>query len=441
MSATKPFISCEYCGRVCEFKVPASALKQTQKLTLVELTNDILENKYESAVKTAMEKAAEMMNQKLDVTSIDQRGLAYCILAQIVADLEFKDDKEKVTSVMKTLKKTSLSLMKEVEEISKEIKSSSESESPQKSAEELTQEDLKAKREALRKKQEKEISDGEKDHGAPGEQSIGQQILNWLKSDAKFMKEVKSIDRITGGLLITYDPESEGYISNLKLQFAQKSFNLGDEVRYVTKLRIITSYDIKYGQHIAIGFGTKKRNQIVFKSFFGALPKSEEEIAEALESVNPKDISDQDRLTIIFNNDKKLKKLIEALPLKSPYTEKVPNITVPVLLRSEGDKVEINCTIFFDPRSRPYDIFLGAIETIADDLDSLYDVDEKVRTKSAKEASLFEVNIAESSSNKFHFISTSNAALEVKTCPNCNRPFPDPNAEYRRCPYCLFKLM
>ena len=41
--------------------------------------------------------------------------------------------------------------------------------------------------------------------------------------------------------------------------------------------------------------------------------------------------------------------------------------------------------------------------------------------------------------HQFHFLAK-DEQVTLKTCPYCGRPYPNPQADYRRCPNCLAKL-
>ncbi|MHA1341658.1 MAG: hypothetical protein ACTSRZ_17145 [Promethearchaeota archaeon] len=434
MSMSKPFNTCEFCGRVCEFRKLAMEVTTSQP-EFVQRAIELIKNEnIKDVVAKALEKAAIKLDENINPLSMSQRALAYCIMANIVVDLPISQDNEKTSILMKEIKKNLVIMLKNVANIAEAVSVLQEEEE-----EKVSQEELRKKRELLRAQTKKAEAEESIQEGEPI--SIADAILNWIRSDVKFMKIVKKLSKTTGGILIQYDPESEGYLSSLKIQYAQKTFNFGDEIIPVTKMRILAKYDIKYGHDVAIGYGGPKGKNIVAAYFFGGLPKEEEDIKAALRDVNLKDVSELDRLTLILNGDKKLRKNISKLPLKSPLPQKIDNIDVPITIRSRGDIVQIICTCFFNEKIKPYSIFIAVVERLAEDIDNLAEFDEKVRTKTAAETSLFEVEETNYTPHEFHFLSNTPSTLEVKTCPNCGRPFPDPEAEYRRCPYCLFKLM
>lgn len=437
MSTIKQFPTCEYCGRVCEFKVAASAVVDAQKDFVNTVLTRVQAGDIEEATQLTMEKAADTLNQKFDPMSMDQRGLAYCILAHIVDKLNLDEDEELRKKTMRSVKGSLVKLLKNAAALPNE---SSSIDTDDSSDAGLDQASLRERRAQLRAEKRSTTRKSALDSGIPGEQPIGEQILDWLRSDSKFMEVVKGLKKVAGGIVLTYDPETEGYIEAVKIQYAQKSFNLGDGMTHLTKLRLLTSYNVKYGQDLVMGFGEKRGNKIVAKSFFGGIPKDEGEILQALREVDRKDATQQDRLTLILNNDRSLRRSIKKLPLDSDFPARVPDIRVPIKLRHYKDRVQIICTCFFDPGTKPRKIFLDVIETLAEDLDNLFDIDENLRTTTAGETSLFEVNVSKAPKQSFHFISTG-GDINVETCPNCGRPFPDPDAEYRRCPHCLFKLM
>jgi len=437
---TKPFNTCEYCGRVCEFRKPALEFVTTQSVFIDNISNLIKNNNIKESVSKVLEKSSSKIGEKSNPLSINQRALTYCIFAHIINDLFPSESKEEITNLMKEIKKNLVILFKEASENApSETSSPIVAEKTNQESLNLDQEKLLKERELLRKQTQKTTSLIEESTTKESSISISDVILNWIRSDIKFIKIVKNLSKISGGILIEYDPETEGYLSSLKIQYAQKTFNFGDEIIPVTKLRILTQYDIKYGHDIAIGYGGAKQKDIVATYFVGELPKDEKDILDALKQVNIKDVSELDRLTLILNGDKKLRKNIENLPLKSPLPQKVDDIKIPITIKSRGTNLQIACVIFFNEKVKPSSIFLDVLEKLAEDIDNLADVDEKVRLKTASETGLFEVEEKSYTPTEFHFL-TMGSTIEVKTCPNCGKPFPDSEADYRRCPHCLFKL-
>ncbi|MHA1757732.1 MAG: hypothetical protein ACTSVV_13235 [Promethearchaeota archaeon] len=279
---------------------------------------------------------------------------------------------------------------------------------------------------------------------SPVESMVGadtwdKKLYQWLISDKKLTKILlpqTGIKPINNGFIITFNPESEGYLSSCKLQYAVKSINLGDEIRDVVKIRVSGVYDIKYNMDMAIGSGKKG---MIGVSFF-KLPKNRDEILDALKNTSKKNINEWDTLMLIINNDKSLLKMISKLPLKAPLPN-IDNILIPVSIKHSKENMQTQVTCFYTPKLKPSFLIIDVLDGIVADIDNLGDIDESKRGKSAAASGLFEFKTPEFDNDNFHFIETNYEPIQVRTCPNCGRPLPDPNAEYRRCPYCLYKLM
>ena len=432
MAQSQPLDSCTFCNRVCEFRIPANAVVMSQMKFLIDSLSFLREGKIGRVSKEMLNKAADLLKETPTPDSMDQRALAYCIMAHIVEDLNLDSDIKNI--VMKSVKNSLLDAFKNLlnkdAKIQTKIKSSP--------SERTEQDQMKIEREKIRAGQGKGKSASSSKTDVSNVDSIGKQIFNWLQNDKKFLKIIdkNGIKKIKNGFLVVFDPESEGYLGQVRVLYANKSFNLGDSQQNITKIRMISEYDVKYNMDAAIGFN--KKGKPMAQTYYG-LPESKDELNLSIDEVNKKNIMDWDSLKIILNNDKRLLKNLKSLPLKSPMPSNIDDIIVPATIKHMGAKMGLEITFFFNNNVRPSKIFLGIMEAMAEDVDNLHDIDESVRSKTASESNLFVFD--ESVGSKSHqFISTA-APIEIPTCPSCGRPFPDPLAEYRRCPHCLFKLM
>ncbi|MBD3354227.1 MAG: hypothetical protein GF364_22285, partial [Candidatus Lokiarchaeota archaeon] len=71
MSSSKPFKSCEYCGRVCEFRVPSSAVVDSQQNFVIDVYNELKQGHLGTITKMAMMKAASTLKEDFDPMSMD----------------------------------------------------------------------------------------------------------------------------------------------------------------------------------------------------------------------------------------------------------------------------------------------------------------------------------------------------------------------------------
>ncbi|MHA1897943.1 MAG: hypothetical protein ACTSU2_11160, partial [Promethearchaeota archaeon] len=103
MAFTKPFDTCVYCNRVCEFKISASAIIKSQIKWVINVLSYIRLGNFGSASRIALIKAAEALNEPPSPMDMDQRGLAYCLMAHIIHELNL--NRELKDKIMKYVKK------------------------------------------------------------------------------------------------------------------------------------------------------------------------------------------------------------------------------------------------------------------------------------------------------------------------------------------------
>jgi len=471
-----PLVTCLYCKKICKFRMPATRVTTVQAKFLLDVLSEIKTGMLGNAVKITMLKSAELMNQQFNPVSGNQIGLSYCIFAHIVDELSLLRDLKEL--LMKNVQKTLLYMFKKAKALVQQGELKIPSNSPgttagattgqitssknedlqgesfsKQTSSNLDQDSLAAKRAAIRQKMMGSDSQSKKTSQKKGRSrtkgagpqeetlSLKGKVSAWLENDLKFMKIVapEGIKKLPTKFLILFDPESEGYLSKLKIDFAEKHITTEQGIaKDVIKLRWTSTYDVKYNQDVAIGvIGGKK---VIAVTFMEPIPTNVNELMDAFRQASMENPTDWDPLQIILNNDKRLKKMIvKDLPLRSPAPGYVDDILVPIsLIRAEGNmKIILKC--FASKDKKPSKIF-NIMETIAEDLDNLYELDESVRTRSAKDSGLFDFSSTERTSmDDFHFLATS-GPIEIPTCPFCGRPFPDTEADYRRCPFCLEKL-
>jgi hypothetical protein len=260
-------------------------------------------------------------------------------------------------------------------------------------------------------------------------------LLDWIRSDKKFNEDVKEIaaaDR--DGFKITFDPNSEGYLRDIvgTVELLQ------DGKDYCLSIECNAAVDVTYEYNIVFGRGKKGWVAASIQS-----PKLDEFTAmDEIQKVNRKEQVNWDRLMITFNNDKELLKAVGSLALECPVPGAKENLKLPVWLIRQGKFTIILLRTFISKNLTPSDVFTSVMETIAGDMDYLRDISAGERSRNVTTSPEFYRVKGPAVPTSFNFkYLPKDEQVSLKICPSCRKPLPDPKAEYRRCPHCLFKLM
>jgi hypothetical protein len=258
----------------------------------------------------------------------------------------------------------------------------------------------------------------------------------WLRGDHKFIKMVDHFKK-TGprGMKIIFDPDSEGYISYVDINIATEIYGTHN----IIKLICISDAGKKYPYNMAIGYSGKRW---VATSLDDEIPKNIDDTVEQLARVNMKNQLEWDRLMVILNNSDIVKK-VKKLQLKNPAPNSgtVP-IRVPIYIKKDIPTNKIILTTYVAPNLKPSLIFLDLIEGIAEACDRLGGDDdgEIAGSLGVKFAQLSNrAPVQDMSGYDFKYLEK-DEAVSFKSCPYCGKPYPNPEADYRRCPHCLAKL-
>lgn len=262
--------------------------------------------------------------------------------------------------------------------------------------------------------------------------SASGKIAQWIQEDKDAMRDVKRVQVMGDNQVrVLFDPATEGYISQVDIQLIAYQMQGEALIQGIFK----TKLGIRYIYDIAIGTGRKK---MVAVSLPGTTEATEKYILQELATVDKKDQISWDKAMIALNNDKKLLKWVGKLELKSPFPEKLPHIRVPVKIMKEPDGFTIYLQTFLHPKMKPAMILYGILDRIGEDLDFLGGLDASDQAERLQPERLFSVSQPTQKNFTFKYLQK-DAQVDVKVCPNCHRPLA-PDADYRRCPHCLYKL-
>jgi len=264
-----------------------------------------------------------------------------------------------------------------------------------------------------------------------------QVIENWLRNDKEYLYFVDEIIQQSDDLIaVKYDLETEGFLRGVLIKVLYNGYDASGS--RIMKLGVKSRVDVPY--HLNIIMGNVKGTSIA-ASIPGDL-KNEDELFEKLQQINPNEITD--RLTVMLNRDKFLKKTIsKTLRTKSPDESKVRTVKIPITLQKRGETgCDLVVKTFFRGRMSPTDLFINVMDGIAENMDYLLELpeEERIEAPMAKD-DWFTIKVKPkmgSFSSKF----IKRVALpDIPTCPHCDRPLPKAHeTDYRRCPFCYEKL-
>ncbi|MHA1274589.1 MAG: hypothetical protein ACTSQJ_09720 [Promethearchaeota archaeon] len=264
-------------------------------------------------------------------------------------------------------------------------------------------------------------------------------LEEWLRSDKEFLYYVDEIIQQKDNLIaVKYDLETEGFLRGVLIKILYSARDASGN--RIMKLGIKSRVDVPYHLNIIMG---KTKEGIVATSIPGDL-KNEEKLYEILQTVDTKEALQMDRLTLMLNRDKFLKKAISnVLILDSPNESKVRSIKVPITIEKRGEQgCDLVVRTFFKESRKPTDLFINIMDGIAENMDYLLELppEERKEVPMAK-SDWFTIKVKPqmgSFSSKF----IKRVALpDIPTCPHCDRPLPQASStDYRRCPFCYEKL-
>ncbi len=418
--SSEPFAECEFCPEKCKFRADAANVFQKGPV-LNALLEIIGLGDQEKLIDMSLEKAREYFK---NATTTEIIGLSYCLIVSTLQELDLpKDLKQKMARTMR------LKLgRKEVEmnkgatgvTVGREIPTIAPPMAP------VTGPSPGVPAVA--------IPSTQVPAGVGVELNPLALILSWIKSDKKFMKDVKEI-RPSGSsdFSIIFNPETEGYLRNIvgTVEMIKVPEN------HCLYMECSAAVDVVYEYNMAIGPGKKGW-------FAASLPGAGDDLhtLEELRRVNPKEQVNWDRLMITLNNDKDLIKAVSNLVLNCPIAGGKESVRIPVRLVRQKNVTVIQLKTFISKKISPTDVFTKVMETIGEDMDYLRDYSSGDRARNVTASPDFYQVKGPAVPTSFDFkYLPKDQQVSLRICPNCRKPLPDPKAEYRRCPHCLFKLM
>ncbi len=418
---------CEFCPEKCKFRADAANVFQKDPTFLNSLLEIIGLGDQEKFIDASLEKAREYFrNAKVN----ELIGLSYCLIVSTLQELDLpKDLKQKMARTMRLkLGRREMELNKGavVTSVGREIPAIPPPTAPAAGP-------------------SPGVPGGLISSAAPTSTQVPvgvgvelnplAMIISWIKSDKKFLKDVSEV-RPSGSyeFSIIYNPETEGYLRNI--------IGTIDLIKlpesHCLYMECSAAVDVVYEYNMVIGPAKKGW-------FAASIPGASMDDTLALDElrrVNPKEQVNWDRLMITLNNDKDLIKAVSNLVTSCPIAGARENIKIPVkLVRQKGVTV-IQVKTFISKRISPTDVFTKVMETIGEDMDYLRDYSTGDRARNLVQSPEFYQVKGPAVPTSFDFkYLPKDEQVSLRVCPNCRKPLPDPKAEYRRCPHCLFKLM
>ncbi len=425
--STEPFDSCEFCPEKCKFRADAANVFQKDPKFLNSLLEIIGLGEQEKFIDASMEKAREYFKNAKTNEII---GMSYCLIANTLQELDLpKDLKQKMARTMRLkLGRRETEMNKSGGAISpgREVPSMAPPSAPEMGSE--------ASRPTLGPPTVVPAP-LETGLGAGGELNPQALLMSWIKSDKKFLKTTANPQPMRGNeFQITFNPESEGYLRNI-LGTVEMIKSPDAHCLYI---ECSAAVDVPYEYNMVIGPGKKGWYAASLTGGTGDDLAALEEIRR----VNPKEQANWDRLMITFNNDKELIKAVSSLVTSCPIAGAKESVKIPVSLVRQKNVTVIHVKTFISKKITATDVFTKVMEAIGEDMDYLreYSAGDRARNATASPDFYQVKGPAVPTSFDFKFL-PKDQAVSLRVCPNCRKPLPDPKAEYRRCPHCLFKLM
>ena len=303
------------------------------------------------------------------------------------------------------------------------------------------QEKLRMERNRLREQQQQENAI-ETENQEEGAELLGhtqgfdvfQRLDQWLRSDKDFIALVDHFEKKgQNAMRIHFDLDTEGVITKIDVKFQTKAYD-----RYnVIRITAIAETGTKIPYNVAIGDNGKKWAAITLDD---EIPADEKDTIEQLKRINFKDQLKWDRIMTILNQDKNLIKAIQKLQLKNPAPRVKEEIQVPIYIKNDVPSSKIILRTYISLKLSPYRVFIEVMDHIAEDLKIIGNIEGSDLTASVG-AQMDRLNkkVHDMSNYNFRYLEKDDA-VSFKSCPYCGKPYPNPNADYRRCPNCLAKL-
>jgi hypothetical protein len=265
-------------------------------------------------------------------------------------------------------------------------------------------------------------------------------VEDWLRSDQEFIYYVDEIvqqgDDVIG---VKYDLETEGFLRGVLIKVLNATVDSSGKP--IIKLGIKSRTEVPYHLNLIMG---KTKKGVVAASLPGEIPSDDDDLLDRLDSIDLGDnIMTWDRLMIVLNRDKFLKRSIEKnIILKSPNESKVPSISVPIMIKKRGptEGCDLIVQTFLTPRVTPTALLIDVIDGIGEDMDYLLELRPEEREKAPAAPDFFEIKVKPQAGTFSSKFVTHVALPDIPMCPHCNRPLSDLTADYRRCPHCFEKL-
>jgi hypothetical protein len=293
---------------------------------------------------------------------------------------------------------------------------------------------LRAEREALRKQRQSGPEQvDQKKGGKKGDGYSPMEVVQkWIRSDGRFIDLVTNVKEMGENMLrINLDPDSEGLIPFIDVKLEPNRYGAYN----VIMIEASGQSTKKYPMNIVVAHNGKR---------FVAVSLDDEKlddipsIIKKAQQVNFKNQLQWDQLMAIINNDKFLFKSLENLLLHNPAPGTKDLLPVPIILKVDIPTSKIICRTYLSPSVKPSHIFLDVMEQLAEDVDKISG-DDMTTSFSSRFAEIDGSGTKDFSGYQFRYLEK-DSQVSFKSCPHCGRPYPNPDADYRRCPNCLAKL-
>ena len=428
------FLECRYCEHQCKYRSIAEKNMKADEEYTKEFFDLFREGDLDAVAKHIAQETLQIMESK-EPESLLALGLCLYVIGANILDIPEVLRRRlgrMAKSKIRTAIKDELGLIPKKKPIAKpaaaEAKAGAEVQVPTEVVEPATEAEAKAV-EPTRMEEPVSVM------------SPASYVEQWLRSDEEFLYYVDEIVQRSDNLVaVKYDLETEGFLRGLliKILYAAQD-SRGNRI---IKLGIKSRVDVPYHLNLIMG---KVKRDFIARSIPGDL-KDEKRMYEQLKAAAEEEEHKgrMDRLSLMLNRDKFLKKSIaRTLILESP-TEAAKSITIPITIQKLGEEgCDLVVRTFLNKnKMTPTELFINVMDGIAENMDYLLEIPEKDRAETPmQKEDWFEIKVKPkmgSFSSKF----IKRVALpEIPTCPHCGRPLPkSQTVDYRRCPFCYEKL-
>jgi len=301
------------------------------------------------------------------------------------------------------------------------------------------EEQARLEREMLRKSRQKGESATSTDKSTPTAApdatfDASSKIDQWLRDDGKLMKQVEKIDRVGPKTIrITFDPESDGYLAWVEIEYTGLQYGTN------AAIRLTCSGYAKNRYPVSLAIGDNGKKWAVAALYDMNASNMEQNAIAALRNVDFKNQLDWDRLQLLLFKDNEVIGKIKKLLLKNPVSTSKEEIPIPVFILNENPAAKIVVNTFLNPSLKASIILIELMDKIAEDIEQLGSTTADTAAGSINSALGKNTKPIDMTGHQFHFLQKDDQ-VNFKSCPYCGRPYPDPRADYYRCPNCLAKL-